>query len=113
MTLRTIALELVPPDAERGREHAFDEVQKVLKASAESGLDGVIRHVMIPGMIEEDDGRPVEMKPKLDVVDFWSVVNSELPDVKGLCTQVTAFLDEPALDPAVQIALTRPKCEWQ
>ena len=98
MTLRTIALELVPPDAERGREHAFDEVQKVLKASAESGLDGVIRHVMIPGMIEEDDGRPVEMKPKLDVVDFWSVVNSELPDVKGLCTQVTAFLDEPALD---------------
>ena len=98
MTLRTIALELVPPNAERGREHAFDEVQKVLKASAESGLDGVIRHVMIPGMIEEDDGRPVEMKPKLDVVDFWSVVNSELPDVKGLCTQVTAFLDEPALD---------------
>lgn len=98
MTLRTVALELVPPNAERGREHAFDEVQKVLKASAESGLDGAIRHVMIPGMIEEDDGRPVEMKPKLDVVDFWSVVSSELPDVKGLCTQVTAFLDEPALD---------------
>lgn len=98
MTLRTVALELVPPNAERGREHAFDEVQKVLKASAESGLDGAIQHVMIPGMIEEDDGRPVEMKPKLDVVDFWSVVSSELPDVKGLCTQVTAFLDEPALD---------------
>ncbi|OPX11976.1 mycobacterial-type methylenetetrahydrofolate reductase [Mycobacterium sp. AT1] len=98
MTLRTIALELVPPNAERGREHAFDEVQKVLKASAESGLDGAIRHVMIPGMIEEDDGRPVEMKPKLDVVDFWSLVSSEVPDVKGLCTQVSAFLDEPALD---------------
>lgn len=98
MTLRTIALELVPPNAEHGRQHAVDEAQKVLKASAESGLDGAIRHVMIPGMIEEDDGRPVEMKPKLDVVDFWSVVSSELPDVKGLCTQVTAFLDEPALD---------------
>ncbi|KQY04259.1 hypothetical protein ASD37_20110 [Mycobacterium sp. Root135] len=98
MTLRTIALELVPPNAERGREHAFDEVHKVLKASVESGLEGAIRHVMIPGMIEEDDGRPVEMKPKLDVVGFWSVVSSELPDVKGLCTQVTAFLDEPALD---------------
>ena len=28
---------------------------------------------MMPGLIEEDDDRPVEMKPKMDVLDFWSV----------------------------------------
>ena len=53
----------------------------MVKASSESGLDGVIGHVMIPGMIEEDDGRPVEMKPKLDVLDFWSLIKPELPGV--------------------------------
>jgi hypothetical protein len=52
---------------------------------------------MMPGMIEEDDGRPIEMKPKLDVLDFWSIIKPELPGVKGLCTQVTAFMDEPTL----------------
>jgi hypothetical protein len=97
VTLSTIALELVPPNVEHGREQALEEAHKVLRSSAESGLDGVIRHVMMPGMIEEDDGRPIEMKPKLDVLDFWSIIKPELPGVKGLCTQVTAFMDEPTL----------------
>lgn len=52
---------------------------------------------MMPSMIEEDDGRPVEMKPKMDVLDFWNVIKPELPGVSGLCTQVTAFLDEDPL----------------
>lgn len=97
MTLRTIALVLVPPNVESGHEQALEDAQKVLKASSESGLDGVIRHVMNPSMIEEDDGRPIEMKPKMDVLDFWSIINPELPGVIGLCTQVTAFMDEPTL----------------
>jgi hypothetical protein len=97
VTLNTIALELVPPNVEHGREQALEEAHKVLRSSAESGLDGVIRHVMMPGMIEEDDGRPIEMKPKLDVLDFWSIIKPELPGVRGLCTQVTAFMDEPTL----------------
>src|SRR5882757_5104417 len=97
VTLGTIALELVPPNVEHGREQALEEAHKVLRSSAESGLDGVIRHVMMPGMIEEDAGRPIEMKPKLDVLDFWSIIKPELPGVKGLCTQVTAFMDEPTL----------------
>jgi hypothetical protein len=97
VTLSTIALELVPPNVEHGREQALEDAQKVLQSSAESGLEGVIRHVMMPGMIEEDDGRPIEMKPKMDVLDFWSIVKPELPEVKGLCTQVTAFMDEPTL----------------
>src|SRR5690242_21562963 len=52
---------------------------------------------MIPGLIAEEDDRPVEMKPKLDVLEFWSAIAPELPGVNGLCTQVSAFMDEPAL----------------
>jgi Mycobacterial methylenetetrahydrofolate reductase len=97
LSLNTIALELVPPNVDRGREQALEDAQKVLKSSEEAGLGGRIRHVMIPGMIEEDGDRPLEMKPKMDVLDFWSIIKPELPGVNGLCTQVTAFLDEPTL----------------
>ena len=103
MTLNTIALELVPPNVERGTEQALEDVGKVLRFSAQTGLDGRIRHVMIPGMIAEEDDRPVEMKPKLDVLDFWSMIKPELPGVKGICTQVTAFMDEPALGQRLSI----------
>jgi hypothetical protein len=97
VTLNTVALELVPPNVERGPERAAEEARKVLQFSAESGIEGRIRHVMVPGMIAEDDDRPVEMKPKLDVLEFWSIIKPELPGVSGLCTQVTAFMDEPSL----------------
>jgi hypothetical protein len=97
LTLNTIALELVPPNLERGKEQALEEAHKVVTLGAKSGIDGRIRHVMMPGLIEEDDDRPIEMKPKLDVLDFWSTIQPELPGVGGLCSQVTAFMDEPAL----------------
>jgi hypothetical protein len=97
VSLNTIALELVPPNVEQGRERALEDAEKVLRCSAEAGLAGRVRHVMIPGMIEEDGDRPIEMKPKLDVLDFWSMIKPELPGINGLCTQVTAFMDEPAL----------------
>ena len=97
MTLSTIALELVPPNADRGREQALEDARKVLECASAVGLEGRIRHVMMPGMIEEDGDRPIEMKPKMDVLDFWSIIKPELPGVNGLCTQVTAFMDEPAL----------------
>ena len=97
MTLNTIALELVPPNADEDRDRAIEEARKVVQHSAEAGLDGKIRHVMIPGIIAEDDDRPIAMKPKLDVLDFWSIIKPELPGLQGLCTQVTAFTDEPAL----------------
>jgi hypothetical protein len=97
VTLNTIALELVPPNADEGRERALEEAHKVLRFAAESGLDGRIRHVMIPGIIAEDDDRPIVMKPKFDVLDFWSIIKPELPGISGLCTQVTAFSDEPTL----------------
>ena len=97
MTLNTIALELVPPNVEDGKERALEDARKVVRYSGEFGLEGRIRHVMIPGMIAEDDDRPVAMKPKLDVLDFWSIIKPEVPGVRGLCSQVTAFMDEQSL----------------
>lgn len=97
MSLNTIALELVPPNVEDGKERALEDATKVVRYSAEFGLEGRIRHVMIPGMIAEDDDRPVPMKAKLDVLDFWSIIKPELPGFRGLCTQVTAFMDEASL----------------
>lgn len=96
-TLNTIALELVPSNLERGSEYAAEEARKVLRLAAEAGIAGRIGHIMIPGLIEEDDGRPVEIKPKFDVLDYWSMIRPELPGMHGLCTQVTSFLDERAL----------------
>ena len=49
---------------------------------------------MIPGMIEEEGDRPVEMEPKIDPLDVWNTVRPELGGMRGLCTQVTAFMDE-------------------
>jgi hypothetical protein len=95
--LNTIALELVPPNVDRGTEYARDEGHKVVKLAAEAGIAGRIGHVMIPGMIAEDDDRPIPMAPKLDVSDFWSIIEPELSGVRGLCTQVTSFLGESAL----------------
>ena len=97
MALNTIALELVPPNVDRGAAYAVDEAHKVLALAADAGIEGRIRHVMIPGMIEEDGDRPIEMKPKLDVLEYWSIIQPELPAMNGLCTQVTSFLDQPAL----------------
>ena len=62
---------------------------------------------MIPGMIAEDDDRPVAMKPKLDVLEFWSMIKPELPGIRGLCTQVTAFMDEASLRNRLRAVLRR------
>ncbi|MCB9439884.1 MAG: hypothetical protein H6523_06505 [Mycolicibacterium sp.] len=97
MQLNTVALELVAPNVEHGVERAHEDAEKVLRYSAQSGIAGRIGHIMIPGMIPEDNDRPMPMKPKLDVLDFWSILGPELPGVKGLCTQVTSFTDKAAL----------------
>lgn len=93
----TIALELVPPDLDGGVERAVEEGRKVAELSREFGLAGRIQHAMIPGIIAEDDDRPVDFNPKMDTIDFWKTIQPELGDLKGLCTQVTAFHDEQQL----------------
>ena len=60
--LNTIALELVPPNLERGVQYPVDEARKVLALATETGIEGRIRHVMIPGMIDEDDDRPARLQ---------------------------------------------------
>ncbi|ORA64635.1 mycobacterial-type methylenetetrahydrofolate reductase [Mycobacteroides franklinii] len=97
MSMNTVALELVPPNVEGGLERAAEELRKFRQFSAEFGIDERIDHVMIPSMIVEDSDRPLEMKPKLDVVDYWSIIRSEFPTMRGLCTQVTSFSDETSL----------------
>ena len=92
-----IALEFVPPNVADGKERAVEDARKVLALSRECGIEGKIDHLMIPGMIVEDDDRPVEMKPKMDPLDTWNAASPELPGMRGLCTQVTAFLDRDAL----------------
>ena len=95
--LNTVALEMVAPNTDRSLSGQLEEARKVARISAETGIAERIGHVMIPGMIAEDDDRPIEMKPKLDVLDYWRLMSPELPGVKGLCTQVTAFSDETGL----------------
>jgi hypothetical protein len=97
VSLNTVALEMVPPNTDRSHPEQLEEAIKIAHLSAETGFAQQIGHVMIPGMIDEDEGRPVEMKPKLDVLDYWRMISPELPGIKGLCTQVTAFSDETAL----------------
>lgn len=95
MPFNTVAFEIVPSNVDRPHEERIEEARKAVKLSSEAGVR--IGHVMIPGMIDEDAGRPVEMKPKLDVLDYWKLISPEMPGVRGLCTQVTSFSDEPAL----------------
>ena len=96
--MQTIALELVPPDLDGGTQRAVEEGQKVAENAKATGLSDAIQHIMMPSMIAEEDDRPVEMKPKMDVKDFWQTLRGELPGhMKGLCTQVTAFHDRPQL----------------
>ncbi|MFZ0226944.1 MAG: mycobacterial-type methylenetetrahydrofolate reductase, partial [Mycobacterium sp.] len=58
MTLNTIALELVPPNADRGAEQVIDDAHKVLQLAAKCGIEGRIGHLMMPGLIAEEDDRP-------------------------------------------------------
>jgi hypothetical protein len=85
------ALEFVPPNIEAGTERVKEDCRKIRDLSVAAGIEGMIDHIMIPGMIAEDDDRPVPMKPKMDPLDVWNQVHMELPDMKGMCTQVTAF----------------------
>ena len=97
MTLNTIAFELVPPNIERGPQFAVDEAHKVLLNAAAVGLEGRIRHVMIPGMIEEDGDRPVEMKPKMDVLDFWQLMKPELPGIRVIASAIPPPVQDSAV----------------
>lgn len=95
MPFNTVAYEIVPPNIDRSADERHEEARKAVKFATERGIR--IGHVMIPGMIDEDSGRPVVMKPKLDVLDYWKLISPEMPGVGGMCTQVTSFMGDQAL----------------
>lgn len=97
MPLKTIALEFVPPAIEGGEQKVREEANLVLERAREAGIDGQIRHLMIPGMIDEEEDRPVPMKPRMDPLDVWKAASGEVTEMSGLCTQVTSFLKRDAL----------------
>lgn len=94
MPFNTIALEFVPPTREAGPAKAAEEARLVLERSKEAGIEGQIQHLMIPGMIDEEEDRPVPMKPRMDPLDVWKAVRNEVSEMSGFCTQVTSFLDQ-------------------
>ena len=95
--MHTIALEFVPPKQKEGASKSVEEAHEVLEHSKAAGMGGRIGHLMIPNIIEEDPDRPVEMAPRMDPLDTWHAVREEMPGVKGLCTQVTAFMNQEEL----------------
>jgi hypothetical protein len=103
MPLHTVAFELVPPNAADGKERALEEAAKVARYAGAHGVR--LGHIMMPGLIAEEDDRPIPMEPKIDVVDFWSTIAPELPGMHGLCTQVSAFLGEEELTRRVEALL--------
>ena len=97
MGMHTIALEFIPPTVEEGPSRVREEIEKALECADRAGIGDRIRHLMIPGMIAEDPDRPVEMKPRLEPLETWELARAAAPGLKGICTQVTAFLEEPVL----------------
>jgi len=100
--MKTIAIEFVPPETKEGPDKAVEDARRMVQLAEERGMRQRIGHVMIPGMIEEDPDRPVEMAPRMDPLDVWNAIRPEVPGTSGLCTQVTAFMDEPQLTERLQ-----------
>jgi len=97
IAMQTVAVEMVPPRLDSSLDKAVEEGYKLAEQSRVSGITELVRHVMIPGMIPEEEDRPVEMKPRMDTLDFWRAIRPELGGIKGLCTQVTAYHSKPDL----------------
>ncbi|WP_430335230.1 mycobacterial-type methylenetetrahydrofolate reductase [Rhodococcus sp. ACT016] len=99
--MRTVALELVPPELDAGPGGAVDEARAAVELCRHHGLADRVRHVMIPGIIAEDSGRPVALTPRMDVLDFWEGMRPSIGPIKGLCAQVTVFQDKEQLSDRV------------
>ncbi|PTR24167.1 hypothetical protein C8K36_108180 [Rhodococcus sp. OK519] len=100
--MRTVALELVPPEIECGETDAARTSTAAAEHCDRHGLTDRIGHVMIPGIVPEDANRPVALAPRLDALDFWEVVRESFHGVSGLCAQVTVFDDEQHLSERVR-----------
>lgn len=95
--MSTVALEFVPPDLENGHQLAQEEAGKITELFRETGLEGRVNSLLVPGMIAEDPDRPVALRPKMDPLDLWKAVKPQLGNMTCMVTQVTAFHKEAAL----------------
>lgn len=100
--LRTVAIELVPPELDGGAGGAAAEGCAAVELCHRHGLAEHVRHVMIPGIIAEDSDRPVALPPRMDVLDFWEAIRPSIGTISGLCAQVTVFHDEQQLSDRVR-----------
>ncbi|MCL2533222.1 MAG: mycobacterial-type methylenetetrahydrofolate reductase [Nocardiaceae bacterium] len=100
--MRTVALELVPPELDAGAARAVDETHAAVELCRHHGLADHVRHVMIPGIIAEDSDRPVALTPRMDVLDFWEAIRPSIGSMAGLCAQVTVFHDADQLTERVR-----------
>lgn len=94
----TVALEFVPPDLEGGPERAQQEAGEVAEGLRAAGLEGRVNALLVPGMIAEEEDRPVPLRPKMDPLDVCRAVAGALPGLECIVTQVTAFSDAAALE---------------
>ncbi len=104
--MTTIALEFVPPDLEApdqeaGRSRAKATAERVRELLVCEGISHRINALLLPGMIAEEDDRPVPLRPKLDVLDLHSQVNEALA-LESIVTQVTAFSSHGELEARVR-----------
>lgn len=99
--MRTVALELVPPELDRGADGAVQQTCAAVELCRGHGMAGHVRHIMIPGIVAEDSDRPVALTPRMDVLDFWEAVRPSIGTISGLCAQVTVFHDEQQLSDRV------------
>ena len=98
----TIALEFVPPDIAHGPRRATETAERVRELLLRAGLLHRVEALLIPGMIAEDDDRPIALVDKMDVLDVHLTTRSVLP-LRNIVTQVTAFSSMEALDQRIAI----------
>lgn len=96
-TLRTVALELAPPERGTSTVDVSGRARTVADRCRRHGLTTRLGHLMIPGIVPEDPGRPVALSPRMDVLDFWRALRPGSDPLPGLCTQVTVFETESSL----------------
>lgn len=94
--MSTIALELVPPVVEGGPESARAEAARARELLAKSGLSDRVNSLLIPGMIAEEEDRPVPLAERMDPLEVRRATAETLP-LRCIVTQVTAFATAEAL----------------
>lgn len=97
----TVALEFTPPDIASGRERAQEIARLARDLLSSEGMLDRVNAFLFPGMIVEDDDRPVALGERIDVLEAYHAARSALP-LEPIVTQVTAFSSVEDLDTRVE-----------